>query len=1126
MTPVSLSTLPSKTRSKSGRKLNGQEGLFCHVETSPHQKQFLKQRNVGSRPQGGGAWASLVDLAMRLSSPVTGAQLVTLIEHFLDEVSLETQKTSPRGALHSVFNAYSDDPVPDQHSTDDSDYVDDTDALRSIFDAYFDDFRSPLVASPVVTEALEKVDINAALRAIFDAYFFRRSMSCDVVESTPTSGSEARHIPACSGGRGAATGHSPSQFFDWSRADSCHSGLGLLVPLLRAILRQNSLYFDLIKATPSASWACALTELLQNEIKYSADTAYKAMCMRHLQRLTKRFGILPPSFFVHDVFREGTHAVAGGGFADVYEGILDGSPVCLKVLRFFTRSSGMREKLLKNCCREALVWKQLDHPNVLPFLGVSVELFAPSFCLVSPWMSNGNLMEYLEAHPEFNRLNAISEIAAAMQYLHEYSPSIVHADIRGNNVLIRDDLRCCLADFGLSSVPESFSHSTTSTSSKGSIRWMAPEYLTSSANVNRLKRTTRDIYAFGCTIYEVYMGVPPFSHYRLDYPVIQDVVAGRRPQRTSGLFSDDIWAMVEACWSHQPSDRPSAAMVARALQHPSSQTTLWDRPTVAEGSKFQVQNGAPDSETSSVSSGRSLIEAVEYKRPADDIAPSVTPLVPGNEKGKISLAVQSGDMFQTSRNFTPPALPDRGIQTERSKEKQPIHAVANTPPEAIQTERFKEKQPIHATDLNAWTPISPMVPGNEKEKLSIVIPSQDTPNPSRNFTAPDPIGLGTQTERFKEKQRQDWRLPSPAESIVADPYGTLIAPTRREESIARVQGYLRDQQSPGRSHGTQAWQVLQDLEVPEPSHVQSQSNSPISSRRFGFNLKFNWRRPRNELEPDAELIRMITYLISTSCEDWNMVLKLCERCCVSDLNAKTAVETLAIELKQADLSSQLSTAKLWALMLHNSSEAFSSQCMSRKFVDTLKDMLLNQRTPRELRELLMKVLSDAAYTASVGNRRENAFQTLWRKVKAAGEPEEGIPLMLSDAAYTAGVGNRRENAFQTLWRKVKAPGEPKEGIPLRPEGYSDVNQDTLMRLLCPFYVLWHIPTGLILFSNSGMTSPVPPTVEAILELEHKPPRADEKTTVEQPRVTSPSSEWSVKGVEGDSSQYQYPLGSP
>ncbi|KAJ7575487.1 kinase-like domain-containing protein [Mycena floridula] len=444
---------------------------------------------------------------------------------------------------------------------------------------------------------------------------------------------------------------SPSQRPQWAQVASTAA--------LRSILRQNSLCFDLTKATPSASWACALTELLQNEIKYSADTTYRAMCMDHLQRLTKRFGILPPSFFVHDMSREGTHIVAGEGFFDVYKSTLSGSPVCLKVLRFFPLESGMREKLLKNCCREALVWKQLDHPNVRPFLGVSVELFAPSFCLVSPWMSNGNLIEYLRAQPEFNRLHAISEIAAAMQYLHEYSPSIVHADIRGKNVLIRDDLRCCLADFGMTSVAES---SPTSPSIIGSIRWMAPECF-DSANDNCLKKTTRDIYAFGCTVYEVYMGVPPFSQYRLDFPVILDVLAGCRPQRTSGLFSDEIWAMIEACWSHQPSDRPSAAMVVRALQQPSSQTSFWNRPTITEGLKFQVQNDAPDSETSPVSSGRSLIEAVESnERPTDNIVPLFTQVVPGNEKGKISLAVQSGNVSRTSGNFTPPALPDRGIQ--------------------------------------------------------------------------------------------------------------------------------------------------------------------------------------------------------------------------------------------------------------------------------------------------------------------------------------------------------------------------------------------------------------------------------------------------------------------------------
>ena len=57
----------------------------------------------------------------------------------------------------------------------------------------------------------------------------------------------------------------------------------------------------------------------------------------------------------------------------------------------------------QQCFREALVWKQLDHPNVLPFLGVNEKLFAPSFCLISPWHSHGNLMVYLEKHPGHDR---------------------------------------------------------------------------------------------------------------------------------------------------------------------------------------------------------------------------------------------------------------------------------------------------------------------------------------------------------------------------------------------------------------------------------------------------------------------------------------------------------------------------------------------------------------------------------------------------------------------------------------------------------------------------------------------------------------------------------------------------
>jgi serine/threonine protein kinase len=45
--------------------------------------------------------------------------------------------------------------------------------------------------------------------------------------------------------------------------------------------------------------------------------------------------------------------------------------------------------------KEALTWRDLQHPNVLPFLGVDLETFPGSFCLVSPWMRHGTVLKYI-----------------------------------------------------------------------------------------------------------------------------------------------------------------------------------------------------------------------------------------------------------------------------------------------------------------------------------------------------------------------------------------------------------------------------------------------------------------------------------------------------------------------------------------------------------------------------------------------------------------------------------------------------------------------------------------------------------------------------------------------------------
>ncbi|KAJ7572440.1 kinase-like domain-containing protein [Mycena floridula] len=284
--------------------------------------------------------------------------------------------------------------------------------------------------------------------------------------------------------------------------------------------------------------------------------------MRCLRQISSAYEVLPPSFLIHasDIVREGNNPISGGGFADIWKGLMIGQSVCLKVLRFFT-TTHIRKKLLQDVCREALVWKQLDHPGVLKFLGVSVDMFAPSFCLISPWMANGNINDYVQVYPDLDLLTVLREVAEAMQYLHEYTPCIVHADIRG---AIADDGHCVLADFGLASVSETQSLATSSAGLKGSVRWLSPEVLVPIAS-QRKPRPSRDIYAYGCTVLEIHTKLPPFHSYYHDVAIFSEVISGKRPPRPTleeaPSLTDDVWHLIERCWTQEASDRPQAREV-------------------------------------------------------------------------------------------------------------------------------------------------------------------------------------------------------------------------------------------------------------------------------------------------------------------------------------------------------------------------------------------------------------------------------------------------------------------------------------------------------------------------------------------------------------------------------------
>ncbi|KAF8991733.1 kinase-like domain-containing protein [Cyathus striatus] len=177
--------------------------------------------------------------------------------------------------------------------------------------------------------------------------------------------------------------------------------------------------------------------------------------------------------------------------------------MCLKVLKAYHNSN--INKLLNAYKKEAILWSQLSHPNLLPFYGVhhlGDEL--GRICLVSPWMDNGNIKVYLEHFPDVNRLYLLREIACGISYLHDKNINIVHGDLKGANILVTSSGRPCLGDFGLSSMMDSEALKWTSLQSTkttgGTTRWQAPELFDPLVD-HALPTKESDVYAFGCVCY-------------------------------------------------------------------------------------------------------------------------------------------------------------------------------------------------------------------------------------------------------------------------------------------------------------------------------------------------------------------------------------------------------------------------------------------------------------------------------------------------------------------------------------------------------------------------------------------------------------------------------------------------
>ncbi|KAF7299457.1 Kinase-like protein [Mycena indigotica] len=141
-----------------------------------------------------------------------------------------------------------------------------------------------------------------------------------------------------------------------------------------------------------------------------------------------------------------------------------------------------------------------------------------------------------------------------------------------------------------------------------------------------------------------------------------------------------------------------------------------------------------------------------------------------------------------------------------------------------------------------------------------------------------------------------------------------------------------------------------------------------------------------------ELVHRIRFLASMGSEDRPLVLDMCDRAS-TDTAAREAVKALMHEFKCGTADAQLSAARLWAILLRNSSTAFISQSAAPDFLDSVAELLVSPRTSPVVRHRVLRVLGDAVWN----NPTKEPFRRLWLSVKPVEEPEQGSPYNAHDA---------------------------------------------------------------------------------------------------------------------------------
>lgn len=279
--------------------------------------------------------------------------------------------------------------------------------------------------------------------------------------------------------------------------------------------------------------------------------------------------------------------IGSGGFGKVYRVASNRPGEYVAVKKIWNRRD-VDDKLEKEFMAEVEILGNIRHSNIVKLLCCYSS--ENSKVLVYEYMENQSLDKWLHGKLKTSpnglswptRLNIAIGAAQGLCYMHhEFSPPIIHRDVKSSNILLDSEFRAKIADFGLAKMLTKPGEPHTMSTLAGSFGYIPPEYAYSTKINEKV-----DVYSFGVVLLELVTGKKPnkggepacslvdwaWDHFSegksLADAFYEDIKDPRYEEEMASVFKLGL-----LCTSTLPSTRPSTKDILKVLRHCHSGST-------------------------------------------------------------------------------------------------------------------------------------------------------------------------------------------------------------------------------------------------------------------------------------------------------------------------------------------------------------------------------------------------------------------------------------------------------------------------------------------------------------------------------------------------------------------------